>query len=306
MIFLALTPILVGLLLRGFAGRLGMWLRPNLAVPLITALALTVALCTGLVLSAVAVLACAQLGPLAQLGKWSGSTLKTDRGFPAVVGVVALIVVLGCMSGAGVRATRSVRALLSSERAVRLLHPCDGDLVLVSDDTPIAYSVAAWHGRVVVSTSMLAALSGPERRVLLAHETAHLRHHHHLYLHAARLAAAANPLLRSAADVVTAAVERWADEDAAQQVGDRPLAARALARAALAGAGRPTVRHALGVVDGNVGARVQLLLAPAIPPRRAPVALILAAAVLSWTAAVTVAVWANHLVQLAESVYPHS
>jgi hypothetical protein len=50
---------------------------------------------------------------------------------------------------------------------------------------------------------MLRALSPPERQVLLAHERAHASGLHYLFTTAARLAAAANPLLRSvvAADV---------------------------------------------------------------------------------------------------------
>jgi len=69
---------------------------------------------------------------------------------------------------------------------------------------------------------------------LLAHEGAHLRHHHHLYTQLARLAAAANPLLRPLARVIAEGTERWADEVAAAEVGSRRLAARGLARAALA------------------------------------------------------------------------
>jgi hypothetical protein len=36
-----------------------------------------------------------------------------------------------------------------------------------------------------------------------------------------------------------------------------------------------------------------------------PVVLIVAAALLSWTAAAAMTIWANDLIQLAESVYPH-
>ena len=73
---------------------------------------------------------------------------------------------------------------------------------------------------------MLRALSADERRVVLAHEAAHLARHHHLYVQLADLAAAANPLLRSTARGVRLAVEREADEVAAAEVGDRRLVAR--------------------------------------------------------------------------------
>ena len=52
------------------------------------------------------------------------------------------------------------------------------------------------------------------------------------------------------------------DEDAAAAVGDRPLVARAVARAALTAGGRPL--HGLAATGGPVPQRVRALLAP--PP----------------------------------------
>ncbi len=83
-----------------------------------------------------------------------------------------------------------------------------------------------------------------ERDVLLAHERAHAKHSHYLFTSAARLAAAANPLLRPVAAQAGYTVERWADERAAAQAGDRALAARAIARAALAASAAPPERDA--------------------------------------------------------------
>jgi hypothetical protein len=78
--------------------------------------------------------------------------------------------------------------------------------------------------------------------------------------------------LRPTAVAVQRATERWADEVAAAQVGDRQLAARALAGAALVRA-RSRARSgrrigpstALPAVDSGVPFRAQALLAP--PPR---------------------------------------
>lgn len=83
------------------------------------------------------------------------------------------------------------------------------------------------RGRIVVTTAMFAALTAAERDVLLAHEAAHLNHLHHLWIQFVELAAVANPLLRRLPPVVRYAAERWADEDAAQAVGDRRLTAHA-------------------------------------------------------------------------------
>ena len=78
--------------------------------------------------------------------------------------------------------------------------------------------------------------------MLLAHERAHAQSHHYLFTALTYLAAAANPLLRPVAAAVTYTVERWADETAARDCGDRRLAARAIGKAALASADRTTPR----------------------------------------------------------------
>ena len=98
---------------------------------------------------------------------------------------------------------------------------------------------------------LLDALAPDERRVLLAHERAHARSHHYLFTALTYLAAAANPLLRPVAAAVTYTVERWADETAARDCGDRRLAARAIGKAALASAARATPGPAPGRSDGH-------------------------------------------------------
>jgi beta-lactamase regulating signal transducer with metallopeptidase domain len=117
---------------------------------------------------------------------------------------------------------------------------------------------------------MMRALSHPERQVLLAHERAHASAFHYLFTTAARLAAAANPLLRPVAGAVGYTVERWADERAAAVVGDRRLAARAIARAALASAAAPPrqASHAAGALRAVTGQAPMRLAGPA-PMRRA-------------------------------------
>jgi Zn-dependent protease with chaperone function len=302
-IWAAAVPLLIGLALVPAAGSLERQLMPSAAVRLLTALALTVALSTGLVLSAAAVLVCVQLGPFPREGGWSVHTLRTGMGFPVIGGVVALGIVMYLLTAAITRAARSVCSLRAAGRSVRDLEPVIGDLVLVEDAVPVAYAVAGRPGRIVISTSMLAALSAAERRVVIAHEASHLRHRHHLYAHLGDVAAAANPLLRPTASAIKRAVERWADEDAAVVVGDRALTGRALARAALASAGRPAGRRGMAVAEDHVAERVARLFAPPIRRRPWLVVMVLVAALISWAAAAAVTNWANNLVQLAESVY---
>jgi len=177
-------------------------------------------------------------------------------------------------------------ALVAAHRLARGL-PGAGQLVVLADDAADAYAAPGWPGRIVVTSGMLGALSQDEREVLLAHERAHASARHYLFTAAARLAAAANPLLRPLAAAVGYSVERWADERAAAAAGNRPLAARTIAKAALAASAapprRPAPAAALAAVAGPlrergagpVPRRVAALLGP--PPR--PRLLLLAAAV---------------------------
>ncbi|MEZ0094756.1 M48 family metalloprotease [Streptacidiphilus sp. EB129] len=160
----------------------------------------------------------------------------------------------------------------------------NGDLVVLPDPAPDAYAIPGGplprdrgRGRVVVTAGMLAALSAPERAVLLAHERAHLSCRHHRFLLLAELSVALHPLLSPLREGVAYSVERWADETAAASVADRRLVARAIGRAALAaraGAGQDRSSRlagvALGVAAGPVPRRVAALLGrePELSPAR--------------------------------------
>lgn len=109
----------------------------------------------------------------------------------------------------------------------------DGIEVL-KDDRPDAYVVGGPRARIVVTSGMLGLLEPAEREVLVAHERSHLRHRHDRYTTLALVAAAAVPPLGFVTSRLRLALERWADEDAAAEVGDRLLVARAIIRASLA------------------------------------------------------------------------
>jgi hypothetical protein len=132
-----------------------------------------------------------------------------------------------------VAALRRLRALTGAYRMARRCQD-GGDLTVIEDDRPLAHALPGRPGRIVVSTSMLAVLRPAERRALLAHEQAHLDHRHHLFVAVIDVLAAANPLLRPLTGTIRFTTERWADEIAAGQVGDRAVVARAVGRAALA------------------------------------------------------------------------
>jgi hypothetical protein len=211
------------------------------------------------------------------------------RNDPASVPVAAVAGVLLAAAAAGAcRALwRRTAALLAAGRQARRL-PGAGQVVVVDDEAADAYTLPGWPCRIVVTVGMMRALSHPERQVLLAHERAHASGLHYLFTTAARLAAAANPLLRPVAAAVAYTVERWADERAAAVAGDRRLAARAIATAARAAtaasprrAGAAAALAAVSLPCGRRGAgpvprRVAALLGP--PPQ--PRLLLLVAAVL--------------------------
>lgn len=177
--------------------------------------------------------------------------------------LLAALAFAAAVAGAASAAYGQAHALRSARLRARDL-PGDGVVAVVADDRIDAYSVP---GRVVVSTGMLDALDPDERRVLFAHETAHLSGRHHLFRAVVRVASAANPLLWPMRRALWYATERWADERAATAVGDRVMAARVIGKVALASGGASPVRMGIGAArPGPVPRRVAALLRP--PPRR--------------------------------------
>lgn len=175
----------------------------------------------------------------------------TSTMIAAIAGILfgaALMVTVGF----ALTRTRALAAAFTHARAL----PGAASLVITRDEAADAYTVPGRPGRIVVSTGMLEALDEPGRHALLAHENAHLDQRHYLYTTAARLAAAANPLVRPIAGAVDYAIERWADEHAAHTVGDRRQVATAIATAAIAAKRNRARRNpvlALGAVVSRTG-----------------------------------------------------
>lgn len=297
MIAVMAVPLLLSACL-GLSGRaVARRLHPRRAALLLCAVSLSSALCTGVVLSAVAVLVCARIDHPAPPG-WSPDTAAV----PTLLGLGALLVTAVLLSRGLVCAARGYRDLRSAGRIAGLFTPAAGDLVIIEDDASVAYAVAGLRRsscRIVVSTGMLRSLTAQQQLVLLAHERSHLRHRHHLYLHVVRVAAAANPLVGPLAAAVETAVERWADEDAATAVGDRPATARALAQAALGHVGLGP-RLGLAAAEHSVVHRVRALLEPTISRRWAAV-LLLAIATACWASAASITAWTHAILELTET-----
>jgi hypothetical protein len=261
---LTLTLVLPVLLVMS-SRRLSDLLPPAAATRWLTVTALVAALLSGFALAVLGFLLLARWSLVDRLGHWSVAALRRHEVAPGAASAVAGAAAVALLTCAVVATCRALLSLVEGELACRSMPSDTEGLVVVSDPAPSAYAVHGLHGRIVVSTGMLAALPAAERRVLLAHEAAHLRHHHQLYTLAADIAAAAHPLLRPVARAVRFTAERWADEDAAATVADRRLAARAIARAGLA-AGTPIARPAasMSINASDMSRRVAALLAPPV------------------------------------------
>jgi Zn-dependent protease with chaperone function len=299
---LAAVPVVVSAVLGLGAHRVGGLLPPGSAVKVLAPTALVTALANGFCLSVVAFTALARIPLVASLGQWSVGVLGVDGTPPPVGGAVLGVLVMALLLMALRRSVRTATELTQAMVACRHLRALSDRLVLVEDDVADAFAVPGLRGKIVITTGMLKALDPRERQALIAHEQAHLAHHHQLYIQAADLAAAANPLLRPTATHVRKLTERWADEEAARTVDDRHLTARALAKAALA---RAATRRdaapplAMAASAGDVAERAVALTrpAPASRPRVAGVILTLG------IASLLASLWAAHT---TEATFEHA
>ena len=304
-------PLVVTLLAGAAARPLAERLPPAAATWLLVLSAIALAAASSAVLGMLALTAVVRIPLVDSLGGMSGQVISA--GDPASVpAAIAAGALLAAAAAAACRASwRRVAALVAAGRRARRL-PGTGQVVVTDDEAADAYTLPGVPCRIVITAGMLRALSLPERQVLLAHERAHASGLHYLFTTAARLAAAANPLLRPVAAAAGYTVERWADERAAAVTGDRQLAARAVARAALATSTAPPRRDArtaagmLGAVStparmrraGPVPRRVAALLRP---PPDLRILLVAAAVLLVAVAGVSALEAARDLHALLES-----
>ena len=187
---------------------------------------------------------------LARVFGWCDVVFSSHDRVPAPVGIGAWAALLASAVSVAIRLHRR-------REVMRMTHE-----QVAGSSEPVAFAVPGRPGRVVVSKGMLETLDSAERRVVYAHEHSHLRRHHHRFLHVADAAAAAVPLLEPLNRQVRFATERWADEDAVVEVGDRRLVARAVARAALASSASGVHPTPLGINGSGARARVEALMLP--------------------------------------------
>jgi Zn-dependent protease with chaperone function len=238
-----------------------------------------VAALSGIVgLGALAMTLVGQDPAVAEQGHWSISALHHEDPVRFPVAVFALAALAICLSRVAWVSVRRTRQHLAAGRLTRVIADNGSDLVILPGAEVDAYAVPGRPGRVFVTRGMLRLLTEAEFEVMLAHERAHLRRHHHRHRTAAALARAVNPLLRELPPTQDWVTERWADEIAASE-GDRRVLASALRRAATAKRDADRPEAALALSEDAVETRVAAMLAE--PPRRRPAMVAVAAAVLA-------------------------
>lgn len=224
-------PLLCAALLAAISRPVVRWCPPTLASRVLTAASLLIALATVWAVGLLVALRLCLEPAVAAESHLTRPVLASLNPVPAGVCQVAAVALLAMLAASMSSAARRAR---STRQLNRLAAGCRaaGDLVVLPSPAPLAFALPGRDGRIVVSSGMLRRLDGPGRAVLLAHERAHLEHRHDLFRTAVALAAALNPLLRGVAADVRFALERWADEAAAEAVGDRRRVARTLITAA--------------------------------------------------------------------------
>lgn len=285
MSWLVSLPLLLPLLLPFLAGPvcrvLAASLPPGRAVRLLVCSAAGLAAGSTAALALLVVPGATHLRPVAALGHLLTPLASGSPGAAVVIalGAASLLAAGGALllrdAHGWWRRLRQARVLAAGSRS---------ELVVLEEEHPDAYALPGRPGRIVITSGMLRALSAAECEVLLAHERAHLRGRHHLLVATVELAAHCHPGLRAVREPLRYALERTADEYAAQAVGDRRLTARAIGRAALAARTSPAGSRpgfALAATAGPVPLRVAALLGqpartrvPGAPPRLAALTLL--------------------------------
>ncbi|MFC0037235.1 M48 family metalloprotease [Actinomadura rayongensis] len=251
-----LLPAALTLALAVALGLLRPPLHPRWSARLLALVAATTATAAAGTALFIAVNYAAGLDPAAAewLPEWA--LFGDDAPVPAWLGVPAAVLTAFNLAATARLAARWRGDVRAARRAAVL---DTGDLV--------AMAVPGRDGGVLVSRGLLTALTPDQLRVVFEHEASHLRHRHHRHLAVGALAAATLPPLRPLNRRLRFAVERWADEDAAERLADRALVARTIAHVALNRTARPGPLP--GFADGPVVERVRALLAD--PPRKNPI-----------------------------------
>ncbi|WP_309615866.1 M48 family metalloprotease [Salinibacterium sp.] len=257
MIYSLYIPLVVGCLMGMAAPGVARRLAPAAATRLLSAVAVVSAAATTGTLVLLAVGGMIKVAPLFGIGASREALIDGRDGVPWPVGVAGVVMLLVLIMRISLTVSRERRIVKDLNE---LVDEHRGGLMVLDDPRFYAYAVPVGMGTIIVSTAMLNSLTENERKALLAHERAHLKHRHRLHRTITSLAAATNPLLNRVHREMELQTERWADETAAAQT-TRAVTATSLAKAALASTGSP--KAALAYVSNHVRDRITAL---AVPP----------------------------------------
>lgn len=253
MIYSLYIPLAIGCLMGMAAPWVARRLAPPAATKLLSAVAVLSSGATTATLTLLAVGGMIKVAAFLGVGASREALVAERDGVPWPVGVAAVIALI-------VLSARTTKTLARERRAVKdlsgLVEGHRGGLLVLEDRRSFAYAVPLGAGTIIVSTAMLEPLTEAERKALLAHERAHLTHHHRLYRTTASITAATNPLLNGIQRELKLQTERWADEAAAART-TRAVTATSLAKAALAASGSPSA--ALAYVSNHLRERIAAL-----------------------------------------------
>jgi Zn-dependent protease with chaperone function len=192
---------------------------------------------------------------IVDIAGWCRHVVGSHDTVPGWLGAAATVLVaLGAIrSGRVLRAWRGFRRV--DHRPIEV----------VRSDRLFAYTLPGPGRQIVASSALLCSLEPEQVDVVLAHERAHGHHRHDRYVLAGNLAVAFVPWLRPLQRRLEFALERWADDAAAAEIGgDRRLVAQTLSRVALSQASGPAGVLAFSRL-GVVGRIDALSRAPVVP-----------------------------------------
>jgi len=201
-------------------------------------------------------------------GRSAGEVVRGDHWVALTLGVVLMVELLGVLAVSEVRTIRTRQR--HRELLELIVQPArEPDARVLEHPAPVAFCIPGARPLLVLSSGMVAELDDGQLAAVVAHERAHLRERHHLYLLPFVAWEAALPLLpaaRRAHAAVRSLVEMRADDVALASL-DGPSPRRTLARAivAVAGGGGAVPGGALALGGGAVGSRVRRLLEPPDP-----------------------------------------
>ncbi len=203
----------------------------------------------------------------------AGLVSRTDLGSLIVSACPALPIGHGVglvegLVGSALLVAGSARFGLTLRQRRRLSRATGGRRFAVIDSSqPTAFAVPGQPGCVVVSRGLLDRVTPQQRRVVLAHEQAHLRHRHHRHLLAGEFVTSFVPILRPLAARIRLVTELAADQSAVSAIGnDAGLVARTIETVAALTSSPSSAVPAFG--GSAIDARLAALWAPPLGPGR--------------------------------------